>query len=124
MQWIIVIISAVLIVIMAVHTVTKIRRGSSCCGEHDEPAKRIKVNDRNRANYSYCYILGIEGMVCSNCVRNVENALNAHDGIWGTVDLSKRTAKVLSKLPRDKQFFLDVISNTSYTLVDYKEEEE
>ena len=74
-------IVSVLILVIAGQTVTKVRKGSSCCGEHEETAKRIRVADKNKSNYPYSYILSIEGMVCSNCVRNVENALNAHDGI-------------------------------------------
>lgn len=116
------VIVSVLILVIAGQTVTKVKKGSSCCGEHEETAKKIRVADKNKSNYPYSYILSIEGMVCSNCVRNVENALNACDGIWAKADLSQRTAKVLSKYPRDKQFFLDVMSNTSYTLVQYKDE--
>lgn len=121
MQWIISGIVILLIVVIAWQTFTKVRKGSSCCGEHEEMASKVRVDDKNKSHYPYSYILNIEGMVCSNCVRNVENALNVCDGIWAKVDLATRTAKVLSKERKDKQFFLDVMNQTSYVLLDYRE---
>lgn len=122
MQWIISGIAILLIAIIAWQTFTKARKGSSCCGEHEEMASKVRVADRNKKHYPYSCVLKIEGMVCANCARNVENALNICDGIWAKVDLATRTAKVLSKEHRDKKFFLDALSKTSYILVDYKEE--
>ena len=42
-------------------------------------------------------MLQIEGMSCQNCAKQVENALNAIDGVWAEVDLKQNRAKVRQK---------------------------
>ena len=42
-------------------------------------------------------MLQIEGMTCQNCAKQVENALNAIDGVWAEVDLKQNRAMVRQK---------------------------
>ncbi|MBQ6582686.1 MAG: heavy-metal-associated domain-containing protein, partial [Mogibacterium sp.] len=70
----------------------------------------------------YRYTLTIDGMMCSNCARTVENTLNAMDGVWTRVNLGRREAKVLSKVPRERQAFSDALSPTAYTVTDWRED--
>ena len=98
-------------------TVRKIRRGSSCCGEREEAAKRIRVRDKDTSHYSYSYKLTVDGMHCSNCVRNVENSLNALDGLWATASLEKKEVTVLSKKEMDFHKLERTVAQAGYTVL-------
>ncbi len=50
--------------------------GGGCCGERDAAAKKVKVEDHNKAHYPHTLVMGVDGMTCQNCQRHVENALN------------------------------------------------
>ncbi|MCR5592219.1 MAG: heavy-metal-associated domain-containing protein [Saccharofermentans sp.] len=94
---------------------------STCCGSNEPAPSKVKVKDKDRSHYPYEYTLTIEGMVCSNCVRRVENTLNSMDGMWADADLGTHEVTVLSKTPKDKEFFINAYKQTSYTLTDFKE---
>ena len=74
-------------------------RGKSCCsdGVSGKKAKRVAVADTDESHYPYCDELLIGGMSCDGCAQNVENALNALDGVWATVTYADHTARVRSK---------------------------
>ena len=101
--------------------VGKVRHGSSCCGEREGPKKRVQSGDRNPKHYPYHYSLRIDGMVCGNCVRNVENAFNSVDGIYAKVDLASKTAKVYAKQPISDEEVINILKSTSYTLIELTE---
>ena len=61
--------------------------GGGCCGERDAAAKKVKVEDHNKAHYPHTLVMGVDGMTCQNCQRHVENALNVMPGTWAAVDL-------------------------------------
>lgn len=114
----IIIIVLVIICALAVRSyVKKLRYGSGCCGEHEAPDKKVKVADRNKDHYPYSIKLMIDGMVCGNCVRRVENALNSLDGIWARVDLGNKEAEVLSKEQVDKEILVNAVRNVGYTVI-------
>ena len=54
-------------------------RGGGCCGERDAAAKKVKVEDHNKAHYPHTLVMGVDGMTCQNCQRHVENALRVVD---------------------------------------------
>ncbi|MBQ9437985.1 MAG: cation transporter, partial [Lachnospiraceae bacterium] len=75
----------------------KAKRGGGCCGEHEADLQTISVKDKDKSHYPYAIRLKIGGMTCTNCARRVENALNAENGIWATVDKNSDTARILLK---------------------------
>lgn len=99
----------------------KLRRGGSCCGEHEAADKKIKVLDRDKSNYPYHVKLIIDGMTCGNCVRRVENALNSQEGTWAKVDLGSRQATVLLKKLPDVNLLKKVVRDAGYTVLNYKD---
>ena len=113
---VITVLAAALIVFAVYQTVQKARGKSkmaSCCGS-GEPVRRKRVADRDASHYPYRYKLAIENMKCSNCAANVENALNDVEGNWAKVNLRKKEADVLSKLPRTEEDFAMALANTCY----------
>lgn len=119
----IVILVLLAIVIMAILSIRKrIKYGSSCCGTHDATPAKIRVADTNKAHYPYVYTLTIDGMLCSNCVRHVENALNSHEGIWATVNLEKNITLVRAKTPQERKHLSEIIADEGYTLIDFVSE--
>ena len=59
-------------------------------------------------------------MSCGNCVRNVENALNALDGTWATVSLEDNTATVLLKDKPDIDKLSKAVSDAGYFVLKRK----
>ena len=102
---------------MIVH---KSMRGSSCCGERDAPEKKVKVSDKNKKNYEYRYTASIEGMVCSNCARHVENAFNSMGDVYAKVNLGKKEAEIYSKFALSRENISACLRGSSYTLIDFK----
>ncbi len=91
MGTIIVCIVLALVIAFAVYsTIRKIKYGSSCCGGKDPMPAKIRVKDRNKSHYPYVYLLKIDGMHCSGCVRKLENAFHAQEGFWVSVIWKRR----------------------------------
>ena len=86
-----------------------------CCGAGDEPAKKIKVADKNEADYPHCVKVGVEGMTCKNCKIRVENYFNEKDGVWAEVDLKNKSALVRSKEAFSEKEIRDTVSRAGYT---------
>ncbi|MCR5826586.1 MAG: cation transporter [Oscillospiraceae bacterium] len=91
---------------------------SSCCGTAEAVSVK-QVEDTDASHYPYRYCLSIEGMHCSNCAKNVENALNGMQGVWGRVNLGKAQADVLTKQPVAREAFADVLRRRDYVLKGY-----
>ena len=74
----------VLLIIIAVFSIKSYAKKLSkgCCGAGGDSTKKIKVKDKNIANYPFCTVIGVEGMTCVHCKLRVENALNGWDGVW------------------------------------------
>ena len=109
------------ICVIALASVRKrIKYGSSCCGTHDAPLKKIKVHDKKASNYPYTYTLTVDGMHCSNCARRVENVLNSKDGVWATVYLEKKSVLVRAKTSIENAELSRIVSEAGYTVIDVK----
>lgn len=95
---------------------------SGCCGGGDsKTVKRDRVKDKNKANYPYKAVITIDGMVCSNCSKHIENELNKIDGIWAKVDLASRTGEILSKSEIDEAVIRKRVNSLGgYTVLDFK----
>lgn len=122
MPIVIAVVTAVCIAIVVLYIVRKIKRGGSCCGEHEAAARKVRAADKDISHYPYRYTIGIEGMVCSHCVRNVENAFNSAEDIFADVDLAKKTASVYSKHRLDRREAAAMLEGTTYTVTEFKEE--
>ncbi len=117
-NFIIILVLIVLVYVGARRIWRTARYGGSCCSSGSAPDKKIRVKDRNKANYPFLYKLRIEGMVCSGCVRKVENALNSEGELWAKADLGNKEVEVLSKRVMSRDDFLQLLERTPYTLVD------
>ena len=117
---IIVLIVAVIVVFGSINYIKKLKKGGDCCPEHEEATKSVKVKDRDKSHYPYEAKLAIDGMSCNNCVRNVENALNALDGTWATVSLEDNMATVLLKNPPDIEKLSKAVADAGYMVLKRK----
>lgn len=117
---IIVLIVAAIVVFGSINYIKKLKKGGDCCPEHEEATKSVKVKDRDKSHYPYEAKLAIDGMSCNNCVRNVENALNALDGTWATVSLEDNMATVLLKNPPDIEKLSKAVSDAGYMVLKRK----
>ena len=117
---IIVLIVAAIVVVGSINYIKKLKKGGDCCPEHEEATKSIKVKDRDKSHYPYEAKLAIDGMSCNNCVRNVENALNALDGTWATVSLEDNMATVLLKNPPDIEKLSKAVADAGYMVLKRK----
>lgn len=109
---------AALVAWAAWRAVQRARKGSACCGERQATEKRAAVADRNKTHYPHEATLSIGGMTCENCARRVENALNALDGVWATVDIASHTARVRCKRPPDQRQLADAVRAAGYVVMD------
>ena len=91
-------------------------RGKSCCsdGASGKKTKRVAVADTDESHYPYCNELLIGGMSCDGCAQNVENALNALNGVWATVTFADHTARVRSKHPIDREALEAAVKDAGY----------
>ena len=98
-------------------SVKKLRKGGDCCGEREAAEKKVRVEDRDKSHYPYAVTLAIEGMMCTNCARKVENAFNRQDGMWAKVDFAARKALVRMKQPADDADLRRIVRETGYTVL-------
>ena len=112
---IIVICAAALVVFAVWRTAQKFlgKSKASCCGSAEAVSAK-PVEDMDESHYPYHYKLTVSDMACSNCARNVENALNSVDGVWARVNLGRKEADVLSKQEHTKDDFANALSQTQY----------
>jgi len=91
-------------------------RGKSCCsdGATGKKAKKVTVADTDESHYPFSDDLLIGGMSCDGCAENVQNALNALDGIWATVTYKDHTAKIRSKTSIDRDALEKVVKDAGY----------
>jgi len=117
----IIVIILLAVVALAIKSVIhRIRHGSACCGERDAPEKKVKIQDKNKANYSFSYDMQVDGMHCSNCVRHVENALNSNEGIWAKASLEEKKVTILAKEKRDIKQLEKIVADAGYTPLETK----
>ena len=121
MSTIILICGAALIIYAIYGTVQKLRgkSKSSCCGSPEAVIVK-KVADTDKSHYPFKYIISIDGMMCSNCAANVENAINAMDDTWACVELGRHRAVVLSKNEKAEHDFAEALRKTSYSVTGFE----
>jgi copper chaperone CopZ len=107
-----------LIVILAFMMSKKLTHGSSCCGAKEPPVKKIKAQDKDVTHYPYHYDLKVEGMVCVNCVRRVENAFVSTGEMLASADAMTKEVKLHSKRELTRQEVASIVSDAGYTLLD------
>ena len=90
--------------------------GKSCCsdGTSNKKTKKTVAADTDESHYPYCDELLIGGMSCDGCAQNVENAINALDGVWATVTYANHTARVRSKRPIDRGVLETAVRDAGY----------
>lgn len=118
MDKVIIAVGALLIVYALWQTIQKLRgksKASSCCGSAEAVTVK-KVEDTDLSHYPYRYRLAVEGMTCSHCAANVENALNSMPGVWSIVNLGKNEADVRTKAPTEASAFAKALEAASYSL--------
>lgn len=114
-------ICGVAIVLLAVFVIKGYvkRLSQGCCGSGSgENVGKVRVGDKDKSHYPYAVVLTIDGMVCGNCARRVENALNALDGVWAIVDVGAKQALVRMKRPVEEQVLRDTVNHIgAYTVM-------
>lgn len=98
----------------------RIKYGSSCCGEKDALPPRVKVKDKNKKNYPFRYLLSVDGMHCSGCVRKIENKFNTNDYMWAKANLEKKEVSLLSKTEIDEKTAAKIVSDAGFTMLSMK----
>ena len=116
------ILAAAAVALLIWYVVHKLKHGGSCCGEHESAPEKIKPKDKKLSNYPYKYTADVEGMVCSNCLRRVENAFNTHEGIYAKGRLDNKKVSIYSKKELDRRDAVDLLDGLSYTITDFREE--
>lgn len=115
----VVFIFLIVICVAALGSIKKrIKYGSACCGTHDAPPSKIKVRDKNKSHYPYVYVLTVDGMICSNCARRVENAFNSKEDLWSVVNLEKKNVTVRAKKIFDESQLSKTVNDIGYTVID------
>ena len=112
----IIIICAALLVAFAVYRTVQKFRGkakSSCCGSAESVLPK-RVEDTDESHYPFKYHVSIDGMKCSNCAANVENAINASGDVWAHVNFGRKRAEVLSKKEKTEEDFANALKGTGY----------
>lgn len=118
----IIIIAGVLLIAYAVYgTIQKVRgkAKSSCCGSAESVLPK-RVEDTDESHYPFSYNVFIDGMKCSNCAANVENAINASGDTWAHVNLGRHRAKVLSKNEKTEADFVRALKGTGYKVTGFE----
>lgn len=121
MRIVVIIILCFVIFFSIKHLLKKIYFGKTCCGNSSPIEQKIEVLDTNTFNYPFCYLITIDGMVCGNCVRHLENAINSHEGVWAKINLRDKIATVYTKKEISSSHFSKIIREAGYTAISIKE---
>lgn len=116
-------VNAVIIVVLVAVLVFGVKSyakklAHGCCGSGGDEVRKVRVADRNPANYPHSAVLTVEGMTCSQCKARVENALNGIDGVWAQVNLKDGSALLHMKKPVADDELRRVIAQAGYTAKD------
>ena len=117
-----IIIIGILLIAYAVYGTVQKARGkakSSCCGSA-ETVRPKRVEDTDESHYPFRYIVTIDGMKCSNCAANVENAINAQGDTWAHVNLGRHRAEVLAKKEKTEDDFVRALKGTGYKVAGFE----
>ena len=117
-----IIIIGILLIAYAVYGTVQKARGkakSSCCGSAETVLPK-RVEDTDESHYPFRYIVTIDGMKCSNCAANVENAINAKGDTWEHVNLGRHRAEVLAKKEKTEDDFVRALKGTGYKVAGFE----
>jgi copper chaperone len=117
-----IIIIGILLIAYAVYGTVQKARGkakSSCCGSAETVLPK-RVEDTDESHYPFRYIVTIDGMKCSNCAANVENAINAQGDTWAHVNLGRHRAEVLAKKEKTEDDFVRALKGTGYKVAGFE----
>lgn len=112
----VIIIVGILLIVYAVYGTVRKARGkskASCCGT-GETVLAKPVDDIDESHYPFRYNVAVDGMKCSNCAANVQNAFNGIDGVWARVNLGRHRAEVLAKKEMKEETFTEALKGTGY----------
>lgn len=116
------IILAIIVVLAALGVRSLIKNTKQgCCGSGGDAVKKIRVSDKNTANYAHSYVVSIEGMSCKNCQTRVENAFNEKDGCYAKVDLKKKQATVYVKGDATEADITEIVNRAGYEVTDVEQ---
>ena len=118
----IIIVGALLIAYAVYATVQKARgkAKSSCCGGAESVLAK-PVEDTDVSHYPFKYHVSVDGMKCSNCAANVENAINKSGDTWAHVNLGRKRAEVLSKTEKTEEDFVKALRGTGYRVAGFEQ---
>ena len=120
-----IIIAGILLIAYAVYGTVQKARGktkSSCCGSAESVISK-PVEDTDESHYPYKYYVSVDGMMCSNCAANVENAMNKSGDTWAHVNLGRKRAEVLSKTEKTETDFVKALKGTDYKVTGFEKAE-
>lgn len=92
-------------------------RAAAAAANGSRQKKKVRVADRNRSHYPYHAVLKIDGMVCANCARRVENAINRMDGYWAEAEVAGARANVHCKEKPDLGQLKEAVRAGGYTVL-------
>lgn len=107
------------VAVSVIGTVRRIKYGSACCGEKEAAPSKVKVKDKNKKNYSHKYIVGVDGMHCSGCVRKIENEFNTYDGMWAKANLEKKQVVLLTKKDVELSKVRSIVNDAGFTMLSF-----
>ena len=119
----VIIIVGILLIAYAIYGTVMKARGkskSSCCGTAEAVISK-PVDDTDESHYPYRYMVYVDGMKCSNCAANVENAINRIGDVWARVQLGRKRAEVLSKSEKTEADFVSALGKTAYTVASFEQ---
>lgn len=114
----------VIIAAIIVYSVISYRKkiAAGCCGASADLVKKRKIADKNREHYPYHAVIKVDGMICGNCVRSVENALNCFGDVFARADLSKGSVDVLMKKDYSMEELYEALRAAGYLPYHYERE--
>ena len=118
-----IIIVGILLIVYAVWGTVQQARGkarSSCCGSAESVLPK-PVADTDESHYPFRYFVSVDGMKCSNCAANVENAINAAGDTWAHVNLARHRAEVLAKSEKTEEDFTKALKGTGYKVTGFEQ---
>ena len=108
------------VAVIAVRSYRK-KLSGGCCGGEGETVRRVRAADRNVAHYAFHRRVGVDGMVCANCARRVENAFNRREGVYARVDGAQHCAYVHAKQPIPDAEIRRIVSEAGYSALTIEE---
>ena len=78
---------------------------------HEKQIFNKKTEDKKMKKIMY-----IEGMMCMNCQKHVDKALNSIDGVHATVDLDKHLARIELSKDVDEETLKQAVEDAGYTV--------